>query len=85
MGDVGDYAPWRGESQQRRAHNRSFSPEKLTAAGIAFTVHDDGKYLFVAAEWHFWPGTGKWVRRGDLSPPEEGRGVFNLINRINAP
>lgn len=78
-----DFREVRKDSQERRQEHRRRSPIALREAGIAFTSHNEGAHLIVAGEWDFWPGTGKWCHRGP--PKKEGRGVFNLINRIKAP
>ena len=72
------YRAMRRDSQERRARNREFAPGALEAAGLPFTSHNDGVHLIVDQRYDFWPGTGKWVRRGAREAPS-GRGIFNLI------
>ena len=52
----------------------------LNANRIQFTSYDDGAHLVVAAKGElidFWPGTGKWMRRGE---PKVYLGVNKLIS-----
>lgn len=72
------YRAMHRESQDRRARNREYAPGALEAAGLPFTSHNDGVHLIVDERYDFWPGTGKWVRRGSRDAPS-GRGIFNLI------
>jgi hypothetical protein len=76
-----DFRALREESQRRRQSNREQSPLALTAAGLQFTVHNDGAHLVVCARWDFWPGTGKWI---DRKTKRGGRGVFQLIRMVQA-
>lgn len=66
------------ESKARRASNRERSAAELTARGIAFVSKNHGTHL-ILAEWELFPGTGLWKHR---KTKEKGRGVFNLIRRL---
>ena len=70
------------EHKRKTAHNRKSSAEILTERGIAFESKNDGAHLIVnahGATFDFWPGTGKYSRRG---PYGYQRGVFNLLKDI---
>ncbi len=81
-----DYDEMTERSKLKRASNRESSAGVLMDRGISFTAHNKGAHLIVeavlcGAVFDFWPGTGKFIRRGN---GETGRGVFNLIKKIKA-
>lgn len=68
--------------QEKRASNREQSAEILQRAGILFESKNVGAHLIVQAGRtivDFWPGTGKWIPRGQR---EGRRGVRNLIKFV---
>ena len=72
------------QRQEKRAHNRASSAERLKTEGIAFTEKNLGAHLVVTHNGHtvdFWPGTGKWITR-DGRFCVKGRGVKNLIKHL---
>jgi len=81
--DAEMYRAHRQQSRLRRARNRENSAAILQRHSVAFDSMNDGAHLIVThagAVFDFWPGTGKYVRRG-----ESGYrcGVFNLLRTLN--
>lgn len=61
------WAEYREARQQKRADNRVRSTKILVEEGIEFESKNDGAHLIVTSDgdtYDFWPGTGKWKRRG---------------------
>lgn len=83
MGDMGDdFNALKKERQEKRADNRHQSALILQRAGIVFESKNVGAHLIVLAGRtvvDFWPGTGKWIPRGQK---ESRRGVRNLIKFV---
>ncbi len=78
-----DYDDRREASKLKRASNRESSARRLREQEIPFTEHNAGAHL-VVTPWpgivfDFWPGTGKFTRRGS---GKYGRGVGPLIHEI---
>ena len=72
----------RSESKARRARNRTGGAAALEAAGIDFETKNMGAHLIVSVGGvvvDFWPGTGKWVARGNS---RKGRGVKSLVKWV---
>ena len=66
---------WRSledEGKRVRAERRATAPEQLRAAGVAFTLNNNGAHLVITVcpglVADFWPGTELWRRRGTPSP-----------------
>lgn len=74
--------PQVAESKARRAANREGSARILTERGVPFVSKNNGAHLIVDDRFDLWPGTGLWVERGVREPKLEGRGVFNLLEKI---
>ena len=83
MSEMGElFEGWAERSQQKRAGNRASSQELLAGEGIDFTSNNGGAHLVIVDHgntFDFWPGTGKWTRRGTN---RYSRGVFPLIKTI---
>jgi len=78
-----DYAFLKERSKEKRARNRAHSAERLDRVGIKYESKNAGAHLIVYSQqdvYDFWPGTGKFKRRGSS---KYGRGVGNLIGQIN--
>jgi len=77
------YRVMTNEKKAKRAQNRELSAQLLTNQKIEFTSHNSGAHLVVTPAngivFDFWPGTGKYKRRGDA---KFKRGVFHLIDDI---
>lgn len=88
MGDEGDF--WRdvrAARQQKRASNRETSTALLREAGIEFDERNAGAHLIIrrpGCVFDFWPGTGKWVCRGERGflCERPKRGVRSLIRAV---
>ena len=75
-------AAMRDLGKERRANNRTSTPEVLRQHGIAFDVRNDGAHLIVRHGGKIadlWPGTGKYRIRG---ASRYRRGVFNLLRDL---
>jgi len=73
----------RDESMQKRAHNRESSPQVLERYKVGYERHNGGAHLIVRRGGmvvDFWPGTGKWIARGEGGTA--GRGVFKLLSYL---
>lgn len=71
------------EHKAKIARNRASSPAILLSHGITFVSKNAGVHLIVSHNGKvvdFWPGTGKWIGRGNGAAV--GRGVFNLIREL---
>lgn len=89
MGDMGEY--WRDvapdmkkRSEQKRAQNRSDSARLLAEEGVNFHSNNRGEHLIVehhGATFDFWPGTGKWIKRG---ASKYMRGVRSLLAALHS-
>lgn len=77
--DVEFYRELKAERQQKRASNRQLSVEILKARKIPFVTNNGGVHLIVCERFDFWPGTGLFI---DRTTRERGRGVHNLLKRI---
>lgn len=84
--EMDDSEMWRlykQRSQEKRERNRNSSPAILKAEGISFEEKNNGVHLVVKHNGHtvdFWPGTGKWIKRGTNNV--KGRGVRKLIEHL---
>lgn len=77
------YRAHREQSQARRARNRANSAAILQRHSVKFETRNDGAHLIVTHNgqtFDFWPGTGKFVRRGES---RYRCGVFNLLRALN--
>ena len=82
MGET--FRAWDEYKKNKRANNRDSSPKMLDGAGITYTSKNMGAHLIIehaGVTVDFWPGTGKFIFRGDVKKPK-GRGVRNLIRRL---
>lgn len=85
MSDMGEmYAVLREHNKRKRAENRGNSAALLRKNRIEFEERNGGAHLIISnpvmsETIDFWPGTGKWIVRGDKTPR---RGVFPLLNRL---
>ena len=80
---VAMYRANRERSKLRRASNRDRSAKLLADHGVEFESKNDGAHLIVkhaGAVFDFWPGTGKFVLRGEQ---RYRCGVFNLLRALN--
>jgi hypothetical protein len=70
-------------AKEKRRNNREQSTNLLRARGVEFETKNAGAHLIVRAAgrvFDFWPGTGKYMERGDR--PVNGRGVFELLKEL---
>jgi len=85
MSDIGEtFDGLRAEGQDRRARNRSSSPNMLKGAGFDFEEKNNGAHLIVfhnGVTADFWPGTGLYAIRPWRRSPTR-RGVRNLIRDL---
>lgn len=66
-------------SKTQRAEKRREIPEILKRKGIKFETKNNGAHLVIhgrSITVDFWPGTGKWIARGDKA---NGYGVVALL------
>lgn len=82
-------AVWRAmrqRSAEKRAENREQSARILERAGVKYVARNLGAHLTVTHAGKtvdFWPGTGKWIDRFQLSGmSSSGRGVFKLLKYL---
>lgn len=83
--DMGEM--WRtlkGIRQEKRAHNRASSTDRLAEFGVPFQVMNSGAHIVIrfGRIWiDFWPGTGLFHAR---TPAKyESRGIFNLLRYLD--
>ena len=77
MGDMGEvFNAMREHSKQKRANNRQSSKAMLDAHNIRYVTKNIDAHLIVEDRIDFWPGTGKWIVRGEK---KHRRGVKKLI------
>ena len=75
----------RSNDQNRRRTRCLSAPERLTAAGIDFEMHNDGTHFIVdrrAGLVDFWPSRGIWIDRHTKSRrgnKKRGHGIDSLI------
>lgn len=83
--DIGDYyRAKREQSKAKRASNREQSTQMLVDAKVRFESKNDGAHLIInggKTTIDFWPGTGKWLVRGDK---RWNRGIAKLLGLIAA-
>lgn len=75
------WSAMKAHSQEKRANNRQASQLLLVEAGINFKSNNGGAHLVIVdhgATYDFWPGTGKWCKRGG----NYFRGVHSLMREI---
>lgn len=73
---------WKKMKQDARTQRRENAPDDLHAAGIPFTVHNEGAHLIVEGPdgfIDFWPGTSRWK---DRSRGTTGFGISGLIKHV---
>lgn len=88
MSEEQDWAQHRIASQVKRGHNRASSAKILTEKGIPFESKSQGVHLIVDGGDRvidFWPGTGKWIPRGDRQPQFGVRGLVMYIEAGRKP
>ena len=85
MGDMAEmWEAYAERSKAKRASNRENSARKLYTLGIEYTIYNMGAHLVVKCGnglIDFWPGTGKWIVRGQKNSK---RGLLNLVNFCQA-
>ena len=84
MGELGEfYGALRAQRREKKANNREYSAQLLRDNSIVFTEHNNGAHLVVEGlngYIDFWPGTGKWKVRNDIS----GFGVKGVLAYLGA-
>jgi len=79
MSELGEiFADMKQESKERKAINRTGSEDILIQRGIPFKKFTEDH--FRVGEWNFWPATGLFIH---VTLNKRGRGVFNLIKRLD--
>ena len=81
MGDMGEYFnDHRKANQEKRAQNRKQSAEILDREGVSFVSKNDGAHLILHSGYDFWPGTGRWMKRGETR--RKGFGIKSLLREL---
>lgn len=80
------FAALKRESQARRARHRENAPDILRRCGVQFEARNGGVHLLIETEGRrvdFWPGTGRWIMRGDRGGHAlRGFGIFALLREL---
>ena len=80
MSDSEMWADYKEDRKAKRKWNGESSTKILRENGIAYQVMNEGNFHYRIGDWDFWASTGKFW---NLKTNEKGRGVFNLINKLN--
>ncbi len=67
-------------SQEKKANNEKNSLNILKQNGIEYKVLNEASKHYRVMDFDYWPSTGKFYNQ---KTGEKGRGIFNLIKRIN--
>lgn len=69
----------------KNAYNRASSAQILEDLAIDHEIKNMGLHIIVKHSGlvvDFWPGTGKWIVRGNPKKKPIGRGIFPLLRRL---
>lgn len=81
MSEIGDiFKAHKEERREKRWRNVEASAQYLELHKVPFESHNGGLHLVVAEKYDFWPSTGRFINR---KTKKSGRGVFNLVKRLN--
>lgn len=75
------WAALKQESKLKKLNNREKSVSLLSSGKVDFKLLDDSTGHYRVGEFDFWPSTGKFYNQ---KTGERGRGVFNLLKKIQS-